>query len=240
MEQRAYFGVEGIDSIVAQGLRFGSQVLVQGETGVGKTVLAGEFIKEGLICGDTCIYVACDEPPAVMREHLLGFRVSARAYEETGRLVFVDAYDQEWSSEKYRINDHGNLDKYFALEKQILQGYSGQRVRLVVDSLSTMLTGLEANEIIDFHKNRLKFLRKNGILTMDIFVNDVLDPKVMTSAAHLYNVILKMNFGGSAIRPIRMLQLGKVKSGKFTANQYMFNIHPVFGIVVALDLEVLG
>ncbi|NPV27594.1 MAG: ATPase [Firmicutes bacterium] len=237
---RAFFGVEGLDTIVSQGLSYGSQILVQGDTGVGKTVLAGEFIKEGLICGDTCIYVACDEAPSVMREHLTMFKLSTKAYEETGRLIFVDAYEQDDSPELYSISDHGNLDKYFTLEKKILSKNLGGRVRLIVDSMSTLLTGLDSNQIINFHKNRLKFLRKHGVLTMDVFVKDILESQVMTAISHLYNVIVRMTLGGSPARPVRILQLGKLKSGKFSANQYMFTIHPVFGIVVALDLEVIA
>ena len=95
-------------------------------------MLAGEFIKEGLRCGDTCIYVACDEPPAAMREHLLSFKVGTPAYEEADRLIFVDAYEEGESMEKYALSDLRNLDKYFALETEILHGCSGRRVRLVV------------------------------------------------------------------------------------------------------------
>jgi KaiC/GvpD/RAD55 family RecA-like ATPase len=66
MKTRGFFGIDGLDQVVPQGMEYGSQILVYGDTGVGKTILAGEFLKEGLLCGDICIYVACDEPPAVM------------------------------------------------------------------------------------------------------------------------------------------------------------------------------
>lgn len=157
---RAYFGIEGLDRNLEQGLTYGSQIMVEGNSGVGKTVLAGEFIKEGLRCGDTCVYVACDEPPEVMREHLLSFKVGTTAYEETGRLVFIDAYEEDESTEKYALNDLRNLEKYFALETEVLRGYGNRRVRLVVDSLSTLLTNLDITDILDFHRTRIKQLRK--------------------------------------------------------------------------------
>ncbi len=238
MKARAYFGVEGLDRIISQGVSYGSQIMVDGDTGVGKTVLAGEFIKEGLRCGDVCIYVACDEPPAVMRYHLGTFRVGTRAYEEAGRLIFVDAYEEEASVEKFHIADQHNLDKYFTLEKELLKRFAGQRIRLIVDSLSTLFTPFEPAEILEFHRSRLKYLRKNGILTLDIFVDGVLGDRVMMVASHFYNVILKMKFGSSATRPVRILQVGKVRSGKFSSTPYMFGISPTFGILVATELEV--
>lgn len=238
MLSRAYFGVDGLDRNLDKGLSYGSQIMVEGDSGVGKTVLAGEFIKEGLRCGDTCIYVACDEPPAVMRKHLLSFKVGVPAYEETERLIFVDAYEESSSTEKYTLYDCRNLDKYFALENEVLRNCKGKRVRLVVDSLSTLFTTVDTADILEFHRTRVKHLRKNGILVMDIFVSGVLEPKMMTITGHLYNFILKMNFGSSRYNTVRLMQIGKVKSQQFVSSRYMFTINPVYGILVASDMGV--
>ncbi|GBF33993.1 circadian clock protein KaiC [Desulfocucumis palustris] len=235
---RAYFGVEGLDRNIEQGLSYGSQIMVEGDSGVGKTVLAGEFIKEGLRCGDTCVYVACDEPPAAMREHLLSFKVGTPVYEETGRLVFIDAYEEDGSAEKYALSDLRNLEKYFALETEVLRGCIGRRVRLVVDSLSTLLTNLDITDVLDFHRARIKQLRKKGILTMDIFVSEVLEPRIITITGHLYNFILKMNFSGSRYNSVRLMQIGKVKSQQFVSSSHMFTISPVYGILVSADMGV--
>lgn len=236
--RRAYFGVEGLDRNLEKGLMYGSQIMVEGESGIGKTVLAGEFIKEGLRCGDTCIYVACDEPPAAMREHLLSFKVGTPAYEEADRLIFVDAYEEGESMEKYALSDLRNLDKYFALETEILHGCGGRRVRLVVDSLSTLFTSMDAADILDFHRTRIKQLRKSGIVALDIFVSGVLDAKLMTISGHLYNFILKMNFSGSSYNPMRMMQIGKVKSQQFVSSRHAFTISPVYGILVSTEMGV--
>lgn len=235
---RAYFGVEGLDRNLDQGLSYGSQVMVEGDSGVGKTVLAGEFIREGLRCGDTCVYVACDEPPTAMREHLLSFNVGTPAYEETGRLVFIDAYEEEGSAEKYTLADLRNLEKYYALETEVLRNCEGRRVRLVVDSLSTLLTNLDINDILDFHRTRIKQLRRKGILAMDIFVSGVLEPKLITITGHLYNFILKMHFSGSRYNPVRLMRIGKVKSQQFMSSNHLFTISPVYGILVSAYAEV--
>lgn len=238
MGDLAYFGVEGLDKIIFQGMAYGTQIMVHGDTGIGKTVLAGEFIKEGLRCGDVCIYVACDEPPEVMRRHLAAFRVGTRAYEEAGRLVFVDAYEEEASRERYHLAEQHSLDKYFALEKELLRRFEGRRVRLVVDSLSTLFTTLEPAEVVEFHRARLKYLRRRGVLALDVFVDGVLDGRVMTAASHLYNVVVRMSFERSGNKRVRVIQVGKVRSGKFSAAPHVFSISPVFGIVVTPDAEV--
>jgi len=238
VQKRAYFGVEGLDRLIPQGMCYGSQIMVHGDTGVGKTVLAAEFIKEGLRCGDTCIYVSCDEPPEVMRRYLQSFKVGTRAYEEAGRLIFVDAYEEGTSREKYHFSEQNSLEKYFALEKELLNKLQSEdkQIRLIVDSLSTMFTLFDEVEVLEFHRSRLKFLRKAGVLVLDVFVDGVLSDRVMTVVSHLYSVILRMKFGGSGVYPVRLLQIGKLRSGKFTSTPYMFWISPIFGILVASEL----
>jgi len=236
--RRAYFGIEGLDRNLEKGLSYGSQIMVEGDSGIGKTVLAGEFIKEGLRCGDTCIYVACDEPPAIMREHLLSFKVGTPAYEETGRLIFIDAYEESSSTEKYAFLDHIDLEKYFALEAEVLRSCAGRRVRLVVDSLSTLFTMVDSSDILEFHRTRIKQLRKNGILTMDIFVKGVLEPRLITITGHLYNFMLKMTFSNSRSNPVRVIQIGKVKSQQFVSTRHIFTISPIYGILINAELGV--
>ncbi|MDD4168892.1 MAG: RAD55 family ATPase [Desulfotomaculaceae bacterium] len=238
MRKAAYFGIEGLDRNLGKGVSYGSQIAVEGDSGIGKTVLAGEFIKEGLRCGDTCIYVACDEPPVAMREHLLSFKVGAPAYEEMDRLIFIDAYEESGSAEKYAFSDHRHLVKYYVLEKEVLRCYAGRRVRLVVDSLSTLLTMADTSEVLEFHRTRIKQLRKSGVLAMDIFVNGVLEPRVMTITNHLYNLIIKMSFTSSTYSSLRQLQVGKVKSQQFVSSRHIFTISPLYGIVVAADMGV--
>ncbi len=237
MQKKAYFGVEGLDRLIPQGMSYGSQVMVHGDTGVGKTVLAAEFIKEGLRCGDTCIYVSCDEPPEVMRSYLRRFKVGTRAYDEAGRLVFVDAYEEETTREKYHFSERNSLEKYFDLEKELIEKLQSKnkQIRLVVDSLSTMFTLFDEADVLEFHRSRLKFLRKIGVLALDIFVDGVLSDRVMTVVSHFYHVILKMKFGGSGVYPVRLLQIGKLRSGKFTSMPYMFWISPIFGILVVTE-----
>lgn len=238
MKTRGFFGVDGLDRAIPQGMEYGSQILVHGDTGVGKTVLAGEFLKEGLLCGDTCIYVACDEPPTVMRGHLKEFKVGVMAYEEAGRLLLVDAYEEEESRERHFIANQYSLEKYAVLESNLLERFADQRVRLVVDSLSTLLIPFGQEEVLEFHRNRLKSLRKKGILALDVFVDGVLDRRVMTIIGHFYNVNVRMKFGGPKARPERLIQVGKVKSGKFDAVPRRFGISPIFGIIFAPDVEV--
>jgi len=74
-----WIGVPGIDELLLDGLRYGNQVMCTGDTGIGKTVLAAQFLYEGLLAGDSCVYVACDESPESMRMNMASLRVGTIA-----------------------------------------------------------------------------------------------------------------------------------------------------------------
>ena len=229
---KGYFGVPGIDDLLPVGMSYDTQVMVTGDTGVGKTVLAAQFIYEGLLVGDNCIYVACDEPPNLMRQNMSNFRVGSIAYERAGRLVFIDAYAHERSTERVVVPDPKNLDEYFAYERQVIDSFAGKPLRLVVDSISTLFATLDRTSILEFNRNRLRYLRARYVLTLDAYVVGLLDEQTMAGLSHAYPLILKMGFQSVDDSLQRYLQLGKLRSGQFSGERQTFRIDPRAGIVI--------
>lgn len=232
--QNGYLGIEGLDALLPEGITYDSQIMVIGDTGVGKSVLAAQFVYEGLVTGDACIYIACDEPLNNMRQHMAGFRLGTTAYERTGQLLMLDAYGRDLSNEKRVVPEPTNLDEFFLYQKQIVDEAiaTGRRVRMVVDSLSTPLATNSANEIIVFNAHRLRFLRARRVLTLDNVVANVLDARTLGGLTHVYPLIIRMGYHTENGTMSRYIQLGKLKSGQFSANEHTFTIDPRTGIVL--------
>lgn len=231
-----YFGIHGIDNLIGEGLAYGSQIMIKGNSGVGKSVLAAQFVKETLACRDNCIYVCCDESPGEMRENLKQYGVHPLPYEEKGRLVFIDAYSLEPTGKNYFSSEDG-LEKYLALERQVIKSMkNGYPTRIIVDSLSTLLMGRDNQEIMQFHRFRLKLLKRSGIIDMDLMVDEVLEESMFKLSAHLYDVIINMYYTGSPERQIRALHLGKMKSGKFDSSQLFYTIDSNIGLIITQNL----
>ncbi len=228
---RGYFGVPGIDSLLPTGMSYDTQIMAIGDTGVGKTVLAAQFIYEGLLVGDTVVYVACDEPPNAMRVNMANLRLGTIAYERTGRLVFVDAYGRERSRERIAIPDPANLDEFFAYQRDVIENLRDTPCRLVVDSISTVFGLGERNVVLEFNRNRLRYLRSRRVLVLDNYVTGLLDEQTIAGISHGYPLIVKMwlqNVDGGLQR---FLQLGKLRSGQFSGERVAFRIDPRAGIV---------
>jgi KaiC/GvpD/RAD55 family RecA-like ATPase len=232
--QVGYFGLEGLDALLPEGLSYDSQVMVTGETGIGKSIFAAQFLYEGLVTGDTCIYVACDEAPINMRQHMAGFRLGTVAYERIGQLLMVDAYGRELSRERRVVPEPTNLDEFFVYQKQTVDEAlaTHRRVRMVVDSLSTVMAVNTPTDCIEFNSHRLRYLRAHRVLTLDNYVAGVLDERTMAGLSHAYPLIVRLSYHGTANDLTRYIQLGKLKSGMFSASERPFTIDPRTGIVV--------
>jgi len=61
--ERVPTGILGLDPLIEGGLPKGRSILVTGEPGTGKTILALQFLFDGLKRGEKGIYVAADESP---------------------------------------------------------------------------------------------------------------------------------------------------------------------------------
>jgi KaiC/GvpD/RAD55 family RecA-like ATPase len=231
-----FFGIHGIDNLIDNGLAYGSQIMIKGNSGVGKSVLASQFVKETLACRDNCIFVCCDESPREMRAYLKQYGLHPLPFEEQGRLIFVDAYSLE-PTEKYYFSSEDGLEKYLSLESEVIENMSDRHpTRIIVDSMSTVFLGRDQQEIMEFHRYRLKLLKKKNIIAMDLMVDDVMEESMFKLSAHLYDVIVKMYYTGSLDRPMRALHLGKMKSGKFDSSQLFYTIDSNIGLVIMQNL----
>lgn len=227
-----YTGVEGIDALIPNGVTYDTQIMVQGDTGIGKSVLAAQFLYEGLLVGDSCVYVACDEPPSFMRENMANLRLGSVAYERSGQLVFVDAYSRERSHERHSIPDPGNYDEFFLYQKRLLDAMGDAPARLVVDSISSVFGPAPSADILEFSGHRLRYLRARKVLTLDVYVGGVMEDRAVSGLSHAYPMIIKMFYLPVAGAMQRYLQLGKMKSGQFSSVQHQFTIDSRTGIVV--------
>jgi circadian clock protein KaiC len=61
--ERVPTGITGLDHLIEGGLPKGRSILVTGEPGTGKTILALQFLADGLKRGEKGIYVTADESP---------------------------------------------------------------------------------------------------------------------------------------------------------------------------------
>ncbi len=74
MAGRLRTGVAGLDKMLHGGLLPGRPYIVSGPPGSGKTVLAMQFLLEGIASGEQVLFVALEEPPNEIKINVRSFR----------------------------------------------------------------------------------------------------------------------------------------------------------------------
>ncbi len=85
-------GIPGFDHIAVGGIPLGRTTLVSGTAGSAKTVLAAQFLAEGLTKADESgVFVTFEESATDLRRNMINFGWDIAQWEKEGRWAFVDA-----------------------------------------------------------------------------------------------------------------------------------------------------
>ena len=130
---RKTFGIEKLDELLGGGIPQGHMVLVSGNTGTGKTVLAMQFLVQGIKEGENTVFMPFEEPVYQIKRTALGHGWDFEQYEKQGKLAFVTTSLIDICNDK--------------LLHQMLNAVNriGAK-RVVIDSISTLMSATGNDE----------------------------------------------------------------------------------------------
>lgn len=236
-----FTGIPGLDHITIGGLPRGRVTLISGSAGSAKTVMAGQFLAEGIRrAKEAGVFVTFEERPAEIRRNLAGFGWDVAAWEREKRWVFVDASPEpEEETTEAGSYDLGGL--LARIEHAIVS--TGAR-RLAVDSLGAIFS--QFTDITTVRREMLRIasrLRTQGItalLTAERLqeYGEVARYGVEEFVAD--NVIILRNTLEDEKRR-RTIEVLKFRGASHHKGEFSFTILPDQGIVIiplsAMELE---
>ena len=239
VERRAFLGIAGFDQLLDAGVPVPTQVMLVGDTGVGKTLSSLLFTYEGLQCGEWCAFVGCDEVPAMTRRTLAHFGMPTAAHERLGRLRFIDAYGREGTEEALAVSDPANLDEFLNVEDNLLDALQAQDrpggctagCRFCVDGMSTILATSSYQNAIDFVAAHLHNLRARQVFSLDTYTSGALEPRLMANIIQQYDLVISLRFAEIHGVPIRLGVIEKYRFGKVAREEQIFSVDQRMGIV---------
>jgi len=161
---RTSTGVPGLDDLVGGGLPMGDAVLVSGSTGTGKSVLATQFIAEGVRLGEPGVIAVFEEHPQEYMKRAKSLGMDLKEMEERGALAVIYLRPLDLSP-----------DETFAAIREAVAKVGAHRV--VIDSVSGFELALASNFRQDFRESLYQLvwtLTGTGVtvlLTMEIEQN---------------------------------------------------------------------
>jgi KaiC domain protein len=137
--ERIITGIPGFDDILHGGIPKRNVVLIAGGPGTGKSILAQQYLYNGLLKDENGILVALEEHPVQIRLNFKQFGWDISRYEKENKFAIVDAFTagigEAAKREKYVVQSddfHSLLD----VIRNAIKDVNAERV--VVDSVTTI------------------------------------------------------------------------------------------------------
>jgi circadian clock protein KaiC len=127
---RSVIGVEAIDSLIGGGIFDGSTTMVVGVSGVGKTVLATQILREGSLKQKTRgLLISLDEHPAqiIRNAQTIGLNLEEQVADGTIQILFESPQELD-------------IDSHYARIVQIIEEQDIQR--MVIDGMTSYSTAI--------------------------------------------------------------------------------------------------
>jgi circadian clock protein KaiC len=122
---RSIIGVDAVDTLIGGGIFDGSTTMVVGVSGVGKTVLGTQILREGALKQKTRgLLVSLDEHPAqiIRNAHTLGLNLEDQVADGTIKILFESPQEL-------------NIDQHFARIVEFIEEHDIQR--MVIDGMTS-------------------------------------------------------------------------------------------------------
>ncbi|MEO0373616.1 MAG: ATPase domain-containing protein [Cyanobacteria bacterium P01_A01_bin.17] len=167
-------------------LPLNSTWLLRGESGLGKSTLACQFVMEGLRNQASVLYVGTDvsTPQSLKALEMLGS--SPRSYLESGQLVMLDVFGTEGNA--LTLDDTEVF--LFTLAKQLDK--MPKPCHVVMDSLTPLAIAHTHTKFVNFIARKNRLLRQPAVLLFDVFLIGILEAGLRSSLLNAYDVSVEM------------------------------------------------
>lgn len=159
-------GVPGFDQLADGGFERGSNIIISGTPGTGKTTFAMQFLVDGALKGERCLYISLSEQVNKVMEHSNRFGWNLDSLVKSKKLViamYPTQFVQQVGEPAAKVSRLLDQIKY------LVDQAGGDVQRIVLDSISLLQYRYESAQAqrneLDF---LMQFLSKQNITTAHI------------------------------------------------------------------------
>ncbi len=146
-------GIRGMNSMLGGGLFEGSTTLLAGSAGAGKSLLAIQFLYEGLKKRQPGLLISFEESKSQILRNAKSIGKDLKKYLDKGLLQMINIYPDKLLPEEHIINIAKTIKKH-------------NIKRCVLDSLSALSTDISKDALSDFFKKLNVYLKSHLVTTI--------------------------------------------------------------------------
>lgn len=146
--ERVKTGIPGLDELMEGGFPKGDTILVAGKAGTGKSIMANQFLYNGVVeYNEPGVLVTLEEAPFAIRRNMLRFGMDLERQEKAGMLTIADLSPSK-EIQHSKIREYPSFD-LSGLEAIILNHINKVKAkRVVIDTLSIMAYKFRSRDIL--------------------------------------------------------------------------------------------
>ncbi len=217
-----------------------SSLLLIGPSGVGKTIFCKQFLYNGLVKGEACLYLATSESPEEIEKSMKSFGFETASYMDSGLFRIVDCHSWKTGSpspSKWVISNPGDLAAVSMNIENAMRGLN--KIRMVIDSITGLTSICSFNptylsKFLQIIVARIKILNGNAIF---VVAPEAHDQQFLSYLRQIFDGTLEMKEDESGKEIKRLLRIFSLKGTSHKTQWMPFDITNR-GIVVRNDVEV--
>ncbi|RME52012.1 MAG: recombinase RecA, partial [Caldilineae bacterium] len=222
-DKRIASGVPGLDPVLHGGMTPQQVYLIVGAVGAGKTVLALQWLREGLQRGDRCLFITLAEHPEQIRRNAAGFGWDLTGLDMVNLTTDLTAGAGDFA--EYRVFPPSEVEST-NLWQSILQAVETHRPQcLVIDSVNQLR--YLATDVYHFRKHILalvNFLNRKGCTTMMTCEPSMLEQEASLALAADAVISLHLGVSENRVIGVRSLQVQKYRGSDFISGFHPMRI----------------
>ncbi len=224
-------GFDHLEAMMGGPVPRSSSILLLGDPGSGKTILACELLHEELESGRLCALLSYDAFPEDVQARMNEFGWDIIPDLRKGRLRIIDCYSGLAGQGEGAIKDPSDLTELNIQITSFIMKSKNNPVTIVLDSLTPIFNGVEEKQAFNFLQTVSAKVKKTGGLFVLIASKGAISEESIAKIKSIVDGVIEVSLVRAGRKSHRFLSVVKMERRKITSDTIPFVIDRTRGIL---------